>query len=125
MKNLRTVQTRLQSTLESIENDITHAKNKLETDFTYNFEWGYSDELYKLICRKKYLQQILTEMENVNVSAVLNHHIDNLTKKILSGNFGTSSLSSSNNAQTLRNQTDCKILSYLKDLQEYNSDNNN
>lgn len=99
--------------ISALNTGITKSKTKLDENFTYNFEWGYAEELYLLTLQKAFLSQFVEFISEQPERAKewLTHNIGRIKKEIVRGGFlGTSTSIYSNLAHTYKKEVDCKLL---------------
>jgi hypothetical protein len=109
--------------IESLKDLAEKSRIKLETDFIYNFQWGYAGTQYKAMLEANRLQHCLnfiTEQPD-RAEEWLTENVKSIEKEILGGGFlGTSTSIYSNLAHTYNKEVDCYLLKrykyYLKNL---------
>ena len=107
--------------ISDIEKKILNCKTRLEGDFIYAFEWGYSEELFFQTRKLNDLKGLLKFIENEPGRVVewLEHNIKSIEDKLLNKdltNFSTSRSSNIAFELTLKAEQSIRILynQYLK-----------
>ena len=102
----------LKSEIKSLENKIASCKAKLELDYTYNFEWGYSGDAYLASYKMKQLKGCLSfiEKEPQRTEEWLKHNVDSIKKELLRGGYyGTSTSVFSNLAHLYKKEVSAEL----------------
>ena len=118
---MTTVKSNIEYKLQDLEIKIESAKSKLESDFMYNFQWGYCEELYMLMGIKRKLTIMLSFIEENPEKAIecLQYNIEYATKNLLDGKFlGSSSSRFHNLAHTYDKEIECDMIKTYKDIME-------
>ena len=109
--------TKINTEITALNKVIKETRAKLDENFMYHFEWGTGSDLYCLIYKRDYLQNIIIDIPKNEGCDVINWHIETITKELLTGRFvSTSSNKSQNDTYLLRKEQNAIILNFLKQL---------
>ncbi|MCZ2085358.1 MAG: hypothetical protein LC112_13910 [Flavobacteriales bacterium] len=123
MKKLTDLKNWINEDLSDIEKQISNCKKKLEDNYIYAFQWGYSEELFsqtlKLNTLKDFIDFIVNNPERI--VEWLEHNIKRIEDKLLNNNLNQFSTNRSSNIAfelTIKVEQDLRVLykQYLKQL---------
>jgi hypothetical protein len=118
-ENIMSALTIVNRRMERLESDILELKTRMNESFTYSFEWGLQEDIYKKMNLAKHYEQASQILELAETKELalewLGNRVNTITEDLLTGKqFESSSCASSNLAYTLRRQVTVEFLPELK-----------